>query len=198
MAGMPPATAAPNSRRWPDSRARSRSSGPLSAIKSLFAVTTDLPELSARRIQSPAGSMPPTSSTMTSASEESSSSTLSVQGTLAGTQSTFFFSTLRLQIWVNSRGPPASWQRSLTTERPTVPKPIKATFSFLGGVAAAPEAEFSAAADLGGTAARPDLRAGVDAGAGAGDFAVATGAWPLAEALFFSAALVRLREPDDG
>jgi len=83
-----------------------------------------------------------------------------------------------------------------------VPNPIKATFSFLGGVAAAPDAEFNAAADLGGTAARPDLRAGVDVGAGAvadaGDFAVATGAWPLAEALFFSAALVRLRERDDG
>src|SRR6266404_4765773 len=75
--------------------------------------------------------MPPTNSTKMSASEESTSWMLSVQRTLGGTQSTFFWATLRLKMWVNSKLLFASWQSSLATERPTVPKPARAIFNFL-------------------------------------------------------------------
>ena len=67
----------------------------------LFAVTTDFPALSARRIRSPAGSSPPISSTTMSASDAMTASKLSVQSTPAGTQSTFFRSTPRLQMVVS-------------------------------------------------------------------------------------------------
>src|SRR6266853_5278888 len=130
MAGIPPATDAPYSSRLRASRARSCNSGPLSAIRSLFAVTTDFPLRSAFRIQSPAGFTPPASSTKISASEESTSLMLSVQRTLDGTQSTFFRPILRLKMCVNSNVSLASWQSSLATERPTVPKPAIAIFSF--------------------------------------------------------------------
>src|SRR5579863_4978412 len=55
---------------------------------------------------------------------------LSVQRTLAGTQSTFFRATLRLKICVSSKVSLASWQSSFATDRPTVPKPAIATFNF--------------------------------------------------------------------
>jgi hypothetical protein len=94
-------------------------------------VTTDLPPRSAFRIHSPAGLIPPTSSTKMSASEEITSLILSVQRTLEGTQSTFFRDTLRLNMCVSSNVSFDSWQSSLATERPTVPKPASAIFNFL-------------------------------------------------------------------
>ena len=56
----------------------------------LFAVTTDLPARSARRIQSSAGDRPPINSTSTSTSSPSASSMFSVQRTEGSTQSTRF------------------------------------------------------------------------------------------------------------
>src|ERR1019366_9165014 len=131
IAGIPPATEAPNSRRLPISPASSTNSGPLSAIRSLFAVTTGLPARNALRIHSPAGVMPPTSSTKMSASDESTSSILSVQRPFEGAQSTFFRLTLRLKICVNSKESFASSHSSLATDRPTVPKPARAILNFL-------------------------------------------------------------------
>ena len=61
--GMPPATAASNSRSTPASSAAAYSSVPTLASSSLFAVTTGLPCLSAVVISSRAGSMPPIIST---------------------------------------------------------------------------------------------------------------------------------------
>ena len=70
IAGMPPATDAPNSIRCPDAAASSTSSGPDSAMSSLLAVTTDLPARRARRIQRPGRLEASISSTTMSASEE--------------------------------------------------------------------------------------------------------------------------------
>src|SRR5918996_1889651 len=95
----------------------------------LFAVTTDLPALSARLIKSPAGSRPPISSTTMSASEATTVSMLSVQSTPAGTQSTFLRSTPRLQIAVNCSEGWIPLDKTFATERPTVPKPTMATRS---------------------------------------------------------------------
>src|SRR5665213_1860055 len=133
-AGIPPATDAPNSNRLPAAYAASMSSGPLSAINCLFAVTTDFPARSASRIQSPAGFTPPASSTKISISDESTSPMFSVQRTLAGTQSTFFPATARLKIWVNSNVQFESWDSNFATDWPTVPKPAIATLSFFSRV----------------------------------------------------------------
>src|SRR5579863_9947861 len=130
IAGMPPATDAPNSRRLPIFRARSSNSGPDSEISSLLAVTTDLPARSALRTHSPAGSRFPISSTITSASDESTSSIFSVQRMLAGSEPIFFFLMPRLKMCVSSRGPLESCERIFATERPTVPKPTMAIFNF--------------------------------------------------------------------
>ena len=68
MIGMPPATAASNSRSRPAASAAAYSSAPTLASSSLFAVTTGLPLASASRISSRAGSMPPIASTTRSMS----------------------------------------------------------------------------------------------------------------------------------
>ena len=101
-----------------------------------MAVTTDLPARSALRIHSPAGSRPPINSTITSTSDESTSSMFSVQWMCGGNPSAFFWAAfframLRLKMCVSVNGPLASWQSSLATERPTVPKPTSATLNFL-------------------------------------------------------------------
>ena len=57
MKGMPPATAASNSRSTPASSAAANSSAPTLASSSLFPVTTGLPALRAARISSRAGSI---------------------------------------------------------------------------------------------------------------------------------------------
>ena len=64
--GMPPATAASKRRSHPAASAALNTSAPTLASSSLFAVTTGLPCLSAVRISSRAGSMPPMTSTMRS------------------------------------------------------------------------------------------------------------------------------------
>ena len=131
IAGMPPATDAPNSSCRPIFWASSSNSGPWSAMRSLFAVTTDFPDRRALRIQSPAGSIPPTNSRMISASEESTSSMSSVQIIWRGRPSIFLRLMLRLKMCVKTNGLSGSWQRILATERPTVPKPSRATRVFL-------------------------------------------------------------------
>ncbi len=68
MIGMPPATAASNSRSLPAASAAAYSSAPTLARSSLFAVTTGLPAASASRIRLRAGSMPPIASTTRSTS----------------------------------------------------------------------------------------------------------------------------------
>ena len=135
IAGMPPATDAPNSSRLPIFRARSSSSGPGSEISSLLAVTTDLPARSALRTHSPAGSRPPISSTTTSTSDDSTSSIFSVQRMCEDSEPIFFFLMLRLKICVRSRGPLESCARIFATERPTVPKPTRAIFSLRSAAA---------------------------------------------------------------
>ena len=67
MNGMPPATAASNSRSTPASSA-ANSSAPTLASRLLFPVTTGLPAFRAARISSRAGSIPPITSTTTSMS----------------------------------------------------------------------------------------------------------------------------------
>jgi hypothetical protein len=59
MIGMPPATEASKAIERPNWRAQSKSSGPCSASKALFAVTTSLPLSSSRSIIERAGSSPP-------------------------------------------------------------------------------------------------------------------------------------------
>src|SRR5690242_3245259 len=137
MAGMPPATEAPNSSRRPIFRARSSSSESDSEMSSLFAVTTDFPARSARRTQSPAGSRPPISSTTTSASEEKISSTFAVHRMSTGNPAIFFLSILRLKMCVRRSGLSLSLHKIFATERPTVPKPMRAIFSLLPACRAA-------------------------------------------------------------
>jgi hypothetical protein len=86
----------------------------------------------ARRTHVPAGSSPPTSSTITSTSDVRTDSQSSLQTTPLGTQSTFFRDTLRLYTWVNSS--PSGFDSSTmrATELPTVPNPNSAMRSGLG------------------------------------------------------------------
>src|SRR5579885_169508 len=93
----------------------------------LFAVTTDLRASSALRTICSAGTNPPISSMMTSASDFSTASTSSVQTTLAGTQSCFFRATFRLQMWVSFTDSLFVSHRIFATDRPTVQQPIRAT-----------------------------------------------------------------------
>src|SRR5260370_33956064 len=132
ITGTPPATDAPNwicRFIW---RARLINSGPQCAINCLLAVTTDLPEVSARLIQSSLGSRPPITSTTTSAFDDEMSSIFSVQCAEEGSQSTFFRATLRFRTWVRRRWVFARSQRIFATELPTVPKPTRATLQFCG------------------------------------------------------------------
>ncbi|SPE40175.1 hypothetical protein SBA7_1290008 [Candidatus Sulfotelmatobacter sp. SbA7] len=127
ITGTPPATDAP---KWICRfiwRARPINSGPQCAINCLLAVTTDLPEVSARRIQSSLGSRPPMTSTTMSAFDDKMSSIFSVHCTEEGSQSTFFRATLRLRTWVRRRCVLERSQRIRATELPTVPKPSRAT-----------------------------------------------------------------------
>src|SRR4029077_5692063 len=62
--------------------------------------------------------------------EDRTSSMFSVQRTEEGSQSTFFRATLRFRMCVRRRWVFERSQRSLATELPTVPKPIKATLQF--------------------------------------------------------------------
>ena len=78
----------------------------------------------------PAGSRPPTSSTITSTSEASTASASSLQTTLAGAQSTRLRATPRLKMWVNSRPCGLDSTRIRATELPTVPKPKMAMRSW--------------------------------------------------------------------
>src|SRR5450631_1543168 len=130
ITGTPPATDAPNSICCFISRARLINSGPQWAMSCLLAVTTDLPDASARRIQSSVGRRLPITSTTTSTSEDRTSSIFSVHCTEDGSQSTFFRATLRLRMCVRRRWVLARSQRILATELPTVPKPSKATLQF--------------------------------------------------------------------
>ena len=63
--GIPPAAAASKAIERPSRRARSKSSGPCSAIRALLAVTTSLPCSSRSIAIERAGSRPPTSSAAT-------------------------------------------------------------------------------------------------------------------------------------
>ena len=128
IAGMPPATEAPYSRRLPMRRASSVNSAPRSEMSNLFAVTTDFFELKARRIHSPAGSKPPTSSTTTSTPEERTSSAFSVHRMEAGSSAIFLRAMFRLQMYSSESGPLGLLARILATDRPTVPNPISPTF----------------------------------------------------------------------
>src|ERR1019366_4981556 len=130
ITGTPPATDAPNWICRFICRARPINSGPQCAINCLLAVTTDLPEVSARRIQSSVGSRPPITSTTMSAFDDKMSSIFSVHCTEEGSQSTFFRATLRLRTWVRRRWVLERSQRIFATELPTVPKPSKATLQF--------------------------------------------------------------------
>src|ERR1039458_5803403 len=130
ITGTPPATDAP---KWICRfiwRARPINSGPQCAINCLLAVTTDLPEASARRIQSSLGSRPPITSTTMSAFDDKMSSMFSVHFTEEESQSTFFRATLRLRTRVRRGRGFARSQKIFPTELPTVPKPSKATLQF--------------------------------------------------------------------
>ena len=99
----------------------------------LLAVTTDLPEDKAFRIQPSPGFRPPINSTTISTSERKTTSMLSVHTTDAGTPLAAaefrFRSILRLKICVNSTPGNLDAASTCATELPTVPNPISATFT---------------------------------------------------------------------
>src|SRR5271169_928243 len=148
ITGTPPATDAPNWICWFIWRARLINSSPERTINCLLAVTTDLPEVRARRIQSSVGCRPPITSTTISALEDRTSSILSVHSTEEGSQSTFLRATLRLRTWVRRRWVFERSQRILATELPTVPKPRRATLQVCGPSLFSPAFLFPTAALL--------------------------------------------------
>src|SRR5579864_2196079 len=93
----------------------------------LLAVTTDLPDASAFRIHTPAGSSPPMSSTTMSTSDESTSLMSSVHLIAVESQSTRLRCTLRLRMCVRRSPAGGCSVRIRATELPTVPKPTMAT-----------------------------------------------------------------------
>src|SRR5579862_1551461 len=104
----------------------------------LFAVTTDFPHASALRTQAAAGSRPPISSTITSASDARTTSKLSVQATRDGSHETRRLSTLRVHTWVNRNEGCGCSDKMRATEHPTVPNPTIATLRITAnGVTAA-------------------------------------------------------------
>ena len=125
--GIPPATAASNSRWRPCRPASRNNAGPLWAMTCLLAVTTDLPAASACSIQLRAGSCPPINSTITSTGLSISAWKELVQITSPPAQSTRLRATFRLQTCVSCTPGWAPLARMRATARPTVPKPAMPT-----------------------------------------------------------------------
>ena len=134
MSGMPPATAASNSRSTPAMAATSKSSSPKLANNSLLAVTTGLPDFSAVRINERAGSTPPITSTMTSTLGSATTLSASFVSTPAANEtdrSLVRFCTATRATWMRTpdrrviRSALAS--RRPTSAEPTLPHPRKPT-----------------------------------------------------------------------
>ena len=132
--GIPPATAASNSKSQWYSPASSSSSCPCIAIRSLLAVTTCLPFSNAALMYVRAGSIPPiTSTTMSMLSSPITSSQTSVSFS-AGILSAYF-ALFRTRTFTTSSAAPilkgiSSFCLSIIsyTPPPTVPMPSKAIF----------------------------------------------------------------------
>ncbi len=104
--GMPPATAASNSRSTPASSATANSSAPTLASSSLLPVTTGLPLRSAAVMSSRAGSIPPMTSTTTSISGSFTTAIASRVSTPAGSATSRSLERLRTATATTSRRTP--------------------------------------------------------------------------------------------
>ena len=160
MIGMPPATAASNSRSTPASSLTANSSVPTLASSSLLAVTTGLPPRNADVMSSRAGSMPP----MTSTTKSMDGSATTAWASRVSTPSARSTSRSRLRLRTatepsSSRTPVrasivACWAiTSLTSAEPTLPQPstpIRTSFVTGGrlGGGASPSKPFAVARGL--------------------------------------------------
>src|SRR5581483_8136784 len=142
MSGIPPATAASNSRSTPAFSAASKSSAPTLARSSLLPVTTALPFCRAVRINSRAGSIPPMSSTTTSTDGSSTTDAASLVNRSARTSTVRCLAVLRTATRATSRRNPvrsamASRCSSMSSTRapPTLPQPSSPTLMTPGSTA---------------------------------------------------------------
>src|SRR3954470_24089033 len=134
ISGMPPPTAASNSRSTPAAAAVWKTSAPTLARSSLLAVTTGLPAASAPRISSRAGSIPPMTSTTTSTSGWLTTPAVSRVSTPSGSSTSRSRARLRTATATMSRRSPvrasmasACSATSRTRAAPTLPHPSTPT-----------------------------------------------------------------------
>src|SRR5512132_1996342 len=133
ISGLPPATAASKPSITRLRRASSNSSGPWWASRALLAVTTCLPDASARRMKVRAGSSPPTSSmTMRMSGSSSTRPTSEVKGRRLRSRSAM---AARVSVQPARASISAPWVwRMRATPAPTVPSPRRPSLiSFMRG-----------------------------------------------------------------
>src|SRR5450759_3204749 len=136
MIGMPPPTDASKAMSTPAVAAASMTSWPLAAMSALFAVTTDLPALSAPMTTSRATPTPPMSSMTMSMSGSAMMAKASSVTRSAGMPSASARSVRLSATRVNSMSTPALRRKSSlwrlkisTTPDPTVPRPMRPTLT---------------------------------------------------------------------
>src|SRR5689334_8358434 len=134
ISGMPPPTLASNMMSSPRACASASNSGPDFAISSLLAVTTCLPAWMARRMNVPAGSSPPMTSTTMSTNGSSRTSLALVVSKFGGKSTVRGLERSRTAARRTTSDAP-TWRakysrrssRARATPPPTTPRPIRPT-----------------------------------------------------------------------